>query len=363
MTQDNQTEAARRVVPARPAHAPDSLDATESQIAQTRGDMNVTLDAIQAKLNPDTLKDQAKEVMHDAAEQAQELVHDALHDAAEQAKEVIQTASEQARETVREATEQAKDAVHDATIGRAETAVGDIRQSVRGMGTTMLETIKQNPVPAALAGIGLGWLYMKHRESSSQTSSRSNQQTRPARYAVPVSGESWPYAADGASADGTDGVSGMAGRAADQAKSMASGAADKATSMASGAAGQVQAAAGQASDTAGDVAYGALEGAGSAIVAVQQSTASVTSSMAGRMQQMLDESPLALGGLALATGAAIGLLLPSTQSEDDLMGGARDRVFQQAKQTAKEVQPKVEQVVEEAKNAGMQEAQKQTAST
>ena len=38
------------------------------------------------------------------------------------------------------------------------------------------------------------------------------------------------------------------------------------------------------------------------------------------------ENPLAIGALALAAGVGVGLLLPSTEREDELLGAARDRM-------------------------------------
>ena len=38
------------------------------------------------------------------------------------------------------------------------------------------------------------------------------------------------------------------------------------------------------------------------------------------------DNPLAIGALALAAGVGVGLLLPSTQREDELLGAARDRM-------------------------------------
>ena len=45
--------------------------------------------------------------------------------------------------------------VKEATVGRAQEA-----------GSTIVETVRANPVPAALTGIGLGWLYMSARRQS-----------------------------------------------------------------------------------------------------------------------------------------------------------------------------------------------------
>ncbi len=75
--------------------ADDETDAVIDDIDQTRSEMSQTIDAIQARLAPDRLKEQAKEV------------------------------------------------VHDATIGKVENVVNDMQVSARGMGDTILETIRQ----------------------------------------------------------------------------------------------------------------------------------------------------------------------------------------------------------------------------
>ena len=49
--------------------------------------------------------------------------------------------------------DQAKENVRDATIGRVE-------ETARGMSDMVMDTIKRNPVPAAMAGAGLALLWM-----------------------------------------------------------------------------------------------------------------------------------------------------------------------------------------------------------
>jgi len=50
----------------------------------------------------------------------------------------------------------------------------------------------------------------------------------------------------------------------------------------------------------------------------------------------MEESPLAIGVVALATGTAIGLALPRTEKEDQLLGSARDTVVDRAQELASE---------------------------
>ncbi|MBF6589614.1 MAG: DUF3618 domain-containing protein [Ktedonobacterales bacterium] len=88
------------------------------EIEQTRAEMTGTIDAIQERLSPQRLK------------------------------------------------QQAQDAIHDATIGRVEQVVSNVQDSARGAGNTILGTIRANPLPAALVGAGLGWLFIKGRQNA-----------------------------------------------------------------------------------------------------------------------------------------------------------------------------------------------------
>ena len=211
-----------------------------SDIEQTRAELSETIDAIQERLSPQHLK------------------------------------------------EQATSAVREATVGKAEEAVSSATDTARGAGAQMLETIKQNPLPAALTGIGIGWLVMKSRSGSSSSQSS----------------------------------------------------------------GQVQQ---KVSETAGQI----QERAGQLVSSAQERTGQVAEQTQGQVQRLLQESPLAVGGIALALGAAVGLSLPETQQEHQLMGQTRDRLMEQAKATAKETQEKVQHVAEEAQKAAQHEAKEQ----
>lgn len=51
-----------------------------------------------------------------------------------------------------------------------------------------------------------------------------------------------------------------------------------------------------------------------------------------RVMSALEERPLLFGGLAVAIGALLGALVPSTQYEDQVVGELRDRAVERAKQ-------------------------------
>ena len=74
---------------------------------------------------------------------------------------------------------------------------------------------------------------------------------------------------------------------------------------------------------------------------------------------MLRESPLTVGALAVGAGAAIGLAVPQTRQEHEVMGEARDTLVEKAQEKAEEAQEKVQRVAEEAQSAAKDEAENQ----
>ena len=74
---------------------------------------------------------------------------------------------------------------------------------------------------------------------------------------------------------------------------------------------------------------------------------------------MLHENPLTVGALAVGASAAIGLAIPETSKEHEVMGEARDTVVEKAQEKAQEMQQSVQRVAEEARGAAQQEAENQ----
>ena len=124
------------------------------EIAQTRTEMSGTIDAIQQRLAPEVLTEQAKDIARDATDQAktaaQEILQDAVREVKEAAKEVTEHAVHEVKDAARDVTAGAKDAAWDATVGRAEDAVSSAGETAKGMSSLVIDTIKQNPIPAAL---------------------------------------------------------------------------------------------------------------------------------------------------------------------------------------------------------------------
>jgi hypothetical protein len=65
--------------------------------------------------------------------------------------------------------------------------------------------------------------------------------------------------------------------------------------------------------------------------------------MTRQAQQLLEESPLAVGAVAMAVGAAIGMALPATQTERRVIGAKAGQMLGQVEETATEALQKVQE--------------------
>jgi len=308
-------------VSAVPTDADESLETAEirADIEQTRADMSETINALQERLSPSNLKEQAQEQISEVKEQVKEQVREQFHEA--------------------------KEMVRAATIGRVEDMVQSAGDSVNDARYTVMETIRQNPIPAALVGIGLGWLFMNRRSATPiRYSGRGNVRGMSQYY-----DDRRPYDyAPGYSSGGMRGQSqGFVGNAVDRVQQTAGNVAGSVTGTASNVAGTV-------SDTASNVAS-TVSGTASNVASTVSDTASNLADQAqyqaqrleDRFQHALTTNPLAVGAVALALGTAVGLTLPQTERENELMGEARDTLVDRAQEVASNTFEKVQRVASE----------------
>src|SRR5690606_30749568 len=123
--------------------------------------MSRTVDAIERRLSPARLKEQVTGV--------KEHVLGEIRDAKNQVKGDLADEIGAARSKLR-----------DATVGRVEDMVMDARDRVSDAGSDVLGTIRENPIPAALVFVGLGWLAMSARGGGGRT--RDGSRRSHARY-------------------------------------------------------------------------------------------------------------------------------------------------------------------------------------
>jgi len=308
----------------------DEIEPTEdtaeirAEIEETRAEMSGTIEAIQDRLSPQHLKEQVKD-------------------------------------QVREQFQEVKATVREATIGKAEDMVRNAGDTLDEARYGLMETIRQNPIPAALVGIGLGWLFVNRQSAPGRRYNRYNDQARYYREAQPHYGDRQGYT----------------GRTSAYADTYASNWADQGQRSAKGTLHRVQEAAGgvvnQAQDTVGTLADRTQETVGTFVDRTQETVGNVVSQaqetastvanqtqeavgyIAGqaqyqaqrvedRFQHALYENPLAVGAVALAIGTAVGFSLPQTQRENELLGEARDTLIDRAQEVAQDTLEKVQQV-------------------
>jgi hypothetical protein len=278
-----------------------------ASIEQTRVEMSETIDELQERLNPTHLK-------------------------------------EQLREQVREQYEHAKETVREATLGKVENMVERVSDTVYETRRTVVDTISANPIPSALVGIGLAWLWMSARNGSSAARGRSSSydygygyQGQGDRYDEELgvaaydqsdigTGSSTAASARNLTRKAGEAVSNAAGRVQETASNLAA----RTKETVSGVAGQAQAKAAQWGQQAQRQAQ-----------RVEQ-----------RFESTMQENPLAIGALAVALGAAIGLAVPVTRRENELMGQARDRLLDKAQTVAHDTIEQVQQVAQKATGEG-----------
>ncbi|HKF86391.1 MAG TPA: DUF3618 domain-containing protein [Candidatus Limnocylindrales bacterium] len=232
---------------------------------------------------------------------------------------------------------EATDTVVATTRGKVDQMTYGAQETFRDVTTnpgSIVDTIKSNPVPAGMVGLGIAMLFMNRgkqgqdqRFGSSPAGYRGYQSFD---YGSSLPGDhgyrrqsSWePQAWDQRSSGGSP---------VDRVGQTVSGAAGTAGETVSNVADEAGRRVGELADTVGQTAGELPEQAG---YYVQQGTSQV--------RRFIDENPLGAGVIAVAAGAAVGMLLPSTQVERQTIGQARDQFVEQAESTVHQALDKVE---------------------
>lgn len=290
------------------------------EIEQTRAEMSGTIDAIQHRLDPDRLSQQAIDTATEVTGQAVHAATEVTTQARDAAKEVVTYTIDEAKAAVYELTGHAREAVRASTVGRVEQMALSTRDSMQAAQGDLWTTIKRNPIPAALAAIGIGWLWT-HRTSAPSQGGYAD------RYGMAAAGD---YGFDASSG----------GYRAYGEQASAGGAIQDIGSQTRQVADQVM---GQVQERAGQV----------------PAMASGVQQQAQGFWQMLEENPVAVGALGVALGGFAGLMIPETRQEHQLMGETRDRVLGSVQGVVGQTAEKVQQVASEAARTAVDEASAQ----
>jgi hypothetical protein len=316
------TDATGRVTENAPADgSDDNVNVDErtrdirNEIEETRVEMSETIDAIQEKLKPRNLVASATDRVRNAATER-------VRDMADTASQTAQQAVDYTRDMASSVTDRARrNPIPFALIGvgaawllsnrsqrrsyrNVERGRGDYGRQYgsrtdeqeygewrdREADHGLIARIRNNPMPAALAGVGLGWLAF------------SSNEPRARQYAA-----GWRSQPEGSpiSAEGGTGERAMTQKL---------------------------------TDSAGEIATRTREYASDAADTVRR----MARTRQNQLQRMVQENPLLVGAGALLLGAAFGLAVPKTEAEDELMGETRDNMVDRARDMARDVASQVQ---------------------
>jgi ElaB/YqjD/DUF883 family membrane-anchored ribosome-binding protein len=250
--------------------------------------------------------------------------------------------------------DQAREQIREATVGRVERIVNDAGDTAQQTGNTIIGTIRENPLPAGLAAIGIGWLALRMRGQQ-----QSHSQQRAHSYARRPQGD-W-YAYDSATGQSRYGVreaygTGVpaGGRATDGERGTDSDSnlGERGREMGE----QAQQAARDMSEQAQEAARDMSEQAQATWQDVQWQAQEQTQNIQRQFDRTLDENPLALGALAVGVGAAVALAIPETEKERELMGEQRDQLLSEVEGVASRALGEAEQAARETGEKAREES-------
>jgi len=313
----------------------DSTDDIREEIEETRAQMSGTIDEIQERLSPRRLVNEAKETVRDAAVGKVRNVMESASDSAGGIMDLIrenpvpaaligigaawlfggQRRQAQDYGSVRDRAERdtGERDVQRGYSGQRYAGRGDGRRGSLGV----VDTLKQHPIPAALAGLGAAWWMRDRRQSETYAYSDASRWSND--YSA-YSSSNWR----GPQGSRSYGVRDSAGE---------------------DTAGTVSQLAERTQETVSEFAE-----------RTQETVGEYTDRAQTEFDRLLRDNPLALGAFAVAVGAAMGMAIPESQREREMMGDVRNQIVDKAQNLAQGAIDKVQQVTSNQPGAGGEHA-------
>lgn len=285
----------------------------EAAIDQTRSAIKEDLGTLGQRLSPEHLKEEAKELMSDAKNKAVET----LHEARDTATGTFRDMKDSAMETVSE-------------------KVGEFGQGVRRVERETLGFLRQNAVPLALIGIGAYWL----ASSGRRREARWEGEYHPTDGYPSQGGEQTSSRMRDSARHGTARVRGGAREWAEEAQRRAGDAAGRVRSTAEHELEGVRHTVADVGERVSHAAVRARDYAGRELRDARDFSIRVT-----------ETHPLAVGAVALSAGLGLGLILPQTRRESELLGPQRDQLLERARETASDLSHTAKDVARDVKDS------------
>jgi len=339
------------------------------QIERTREDMSQTINELQERLSPQHLAQQARESVREATVgRVQQMVGsagDTATQVARRAQEAAGPVMEQVRDRPvpialagagvglvwylrrRASSRQtwSRDDMYDwdnDTVstrdygrGNGSSDYGDQRTSERwNSDGGWMRALRDNPLPASIAAASIGYMLWSRRSSAMADDFRSPAY---AGYEDDVYGD--------ASSSGRVGDSAreLGRQARDKAAAFGEQARETASAIGEQARGKASALGEQARDTASAIG----EQVSDTVRSARTRAGQVTRQTSTQFDHWMQENPLAVGIAAMAAGAVVGLTMPRTHAENQVMGASRDALIDQASDSAQQLKDQVRDKVQE----------------
>ncbi|HLZ08152.1 MAG TPA: DUF3618 domain-containing protein [Chloroflexota bacterium] len=285
------------------------------EMARTRADLGKTMDALQERLDPQRVK------------------------------------------------EQVANSIREATIGKVEEAMSKVEQTARDTSYSFVDTIRHNPIPAALVGVGLAWLFFNGPEGNGHSNqSYPRYQTN----GYPGNGPTYGgYQPSSGPALDPGQIKDTAQQLATQAGSQVQRLGQQAQNIGNQAKDQIGTLGDQVQDTVQQVGSQARNQVDNLSSQAQQQVTEFQSDVQDRVQSFgsdvqqqanrlsysferaMRDNPLSVAAVALALGAAVGLAAPDVPHEDELIGDTRRQVKEKAQEAAHQALENVQKIADQ----------------
>lgn len=289
-----------------------SAQEIEEEIQRTRARMTGALNEIEARVSPARLKFEIQETLHDTVDKVREQIHP--------------------------------------------------KQVAKRAGDNMLDTVRDNPVPALVAGISIGYMFMKGRDDDGRRSDARRRyrtgsqwdtgyeedfyrdEVYPSRHPEYRNYPDYPeqYSSESEGSRTRDRVEDVKAQAAGTAQKVREGS-DEAIQKAKHRAEEtMRETRHRADETMQEARHGARKARRNVRRGARRAERSI--------EDYVHENPLMAGLFAAGAGAFLGSLLPSTEFEDRRIGGIRDDVMDDASEMAGEAKERAKNVADDAKS-------------
>jgi hypothetical protein len=235
----------------------------------------------------------------------------------------------------------------------SERALDRIWEGIRVESRDVLHAARQNPMPAALITAGLAWLIYDTLTYSRKVEYEETDFGQEQTYGFKPKGaigsikEKAAGVFKGTARGARNITSGVAERARHATGSIVERAREKTGSVAERARGKTGDIAGRTKEATSRLASGAKHQAEHLAHKVGDMTAEQARRAKSVAGDAVVDHPLAVCMAAFAVGTALALSLPETRKEHELMGEARDRMLDKAKERGQTVMEKAQNVAKE----------------